>query len=82
MPTVLRQGGFNFKIITNDHEPMHVHVWHQGGEVIIKFENDVVVRENNGLSRNEERRALLIVGEHQKLFQSEWRRIYGQNQNR
>ena len=77
MPIILRQGGFNFKINTNDHEPMHVHVWHQGGEVIIEFETEVIVRENNGFSRSEERRALLISGEHQKLFQSEWRRIHG-----
>jgi len=77
MPTIFRQGGFHFKINTNDHEPMHVHVWHQGGEIIIEFENDVIVRENNGFNRSEERRALLIIGEHQELFQNEWRRIHG-----
>ena len=77
MPTILRQGGFHFKINTDDHEPMHVHVWHQGREIIIEFENDVVVRENNGFNRSEERRALLITGEQQELFQNEWRRING-----
>jgi len=77
MPTIFRQGGFHFKINTNDHEPMHVHIWHQGGEIIIQFENDVFVLENNGINRSEERRALLIIGEHQELFQNEWRRIHG-----
>lgn len=77
MPTILRQGGFHFKINTDDHEPMHVHVWHQGREIIIEFENDVVVRENNGFNRSEERRALLITGERQELFQNEWRTIHG-----
>ncbi len=49
---------------------MHVHVWHQGTEIIVEFEND-------GFNRSEERRALLIIGERQEFFQNEWRTIHG-----
>ena len=38
MPRVLSQyGEFRFMIYLNDHEPMHVHVFHQNGEAVINF---------------------------------------------
>ena len=77
MPTVLRESGFNFKINTHDHAPMHVHVWHQGREVIVNFGGQVAVRENYGLNRGELRRALSIVRQHQTFLQNCWREIHG-----
>lgn len=79
MPTVLRKGGFNFKINTEDHTPAHVHVWNQGRTLIIEFEDEVITRNNYGFNHREERQALKIVGQNQTLFQSEWRKIYGQS---
>jgi hypothetical protein len=78
MPTVLRKNGFDFKINTEDHEPMHVHVWYQGRQVLINFEAEVSIRRNYGLNRNELRQALIIVEEHQSFLQTKWREIYGQ----
>ncbi|MGI8787505.1 MAG: DUF4160 domain-containing protein [Pyrinomonadaceae bacterium] len=49
MPTVLRQNGFDFKINTDDHEPMHVHIWKQGAIILINLgdkESPVSVRQN------------------------------------
>ncbi|MBA2494454.1 MAG: DUF4160 domain-containing protein [Acidobacteria bacterium] len=43
MPTILLKSGFRFIINTDDHEPMHVHVIHQGRSVLIEFENEVKV---------------------------------------
>ena len=77
MPTVLREGGFNFKINTHDHEPMHIHAWYQGREVIINFEGSVALRENNGLNRSELRQALSIVRRHRTFLQTCWREIHG-----
>lgn len=45
MATVLRQDGFSLMIYTRDHEPMHVHVWYQGGEAIIRFEKEIFLLE-------------------------------------
>lgn len=68
MPTVLRQAGFSVMIYTRDHEPMHVHVWHQGNEAIVRFETDVILLEINGMSRRNARMALAIVNENRELL--------------
>ncbi len=78
MPTVLNESGFNFKINTHDHEPMHVHVWYQGRQVLINFEKDVSIRKNYRLNRNELQQALVIVKRHQPFLQAKWREIHGQ----
>lgn len=77
MPIVLRESGFDFKINTDDHEPMHVHVWHQGNLVIINFENEVEVRNNYGFNNNEMRLAKRIVERNQEHLQARWREIHG-----
>jgi len=63
-------------IYTKDHEPMHVHVFYQGNEIIIEFEQEVSVRENNGMNRSQLRRASAIVVENRELLIESWRRIY------
>lgn len=76
MPTILRQSGFAFKINTDDHEPMHVHIWHQNNLLIIDFENEIIVRNNYGFNNNETRRAKRIVQSNQASFQERWREIH------
>ena len=77
MPTVLdNTGGFNFKINTDDHEPMHVHIWHQGNLLIVNFENEIIVRNNYGFNANEKRRAVRIVAANQAVLQTKWREIH------
>lgn len=41
MPTVLREAGFEVRIYTFDHPPLHVHVWQAGAVVKI----DLLTRE-------------------------------------
>ena len=77
MPTILIQSGFRFIINTDDHEPMHVHVIHQGRSVLVEFENDVRVRRNRGVSERNMRRIVHITEENQTFFQTKWREIYG-----
>ncbi len=76
MPTILRRSGFQFKINTDDHEPMHIHIWHQSNLLIVNFERKVLVRNNYGFNRSEARRAVEIVEENQILFQTKWREIH------
>lgn len=77
MGTVHQESGFNFKINTDDHEPMHVHVWHQGNLLIVNFQTEVVIRNNYGFNRNEARRAVTIVEKQQEILQEKWREIHG-----
>lgn len=67
-------------IYPNDHMPSHVHVWRAGESVIVNLGDAatrVGVRENNGMSARDERRALKIVGEHQELLLARWEEIHG-----
>lgn len=77
MPTVLRQSGFSLMIYTRDHDPMHVHVWYQGNEAIIRFETEVVLLEERGFNRQQIKRSLAIVRENRELLIEKWREIYG-----
>ncbi len=80
MPTIYRQDGFEIMVFTNDHRPAHVHVFKAEGEVVIHLGNGTIpprIRINIGMSRAEERRALIIVGAHQAELLMEWRRIHG-----
>lgn len=78
MPTVLRKSGFSFRIYADDHEPMHVHVWHQGAKAVIEIATIAVsVRENQGMDRNTLRRAISIAQESLELLRDEWNNING-----
>lgn len=77
MPTVLRQNGFSVMIYTRDHEPMHVHVWYQGNEAVIRFETEVILLEERDFNRQQIRRALAIIRENRELLIKQCREIYG-----
>ena len=80
MPTIFRQDGFDVMIYLNDHRPAHLHIFKGEGEVVIYIGNakrPPNVRENMGMSRKDERAALIIVAEHQERFLAEWSKIHG-----
>jgi hypothetical protein len=67
-------------VYTMDHEPMHTHIWKAGKEAIINLGDEHLapyIRENNGMSAQNERKALRIAAEHQDFLITEWRRIHG-----
>jgi hypothetical protein len=83
VPTVLRQTGFEFRIYTTDHSPVDVHVWKAGREVVINLGDRNVkpyVRENRGMRKRDEIRALRIAAIHQLFLIGEWMRIHGYEQ--
>jgi hypothetical protein len=77
MPTVMRQNGFSLMIYTRDHEPMHVHVWYQGNEAVIRFENEIILLEEQGYNRRQIRLAMQIVRQNREFLIEKWREIYG-----
>ena len=64
-------------IYTRDHEPMHVHVWYQGKEVVIRFETEIILLEEHGFNRQQIRRAVAIVRQNREFLIDKWREIYG-----
>lgn len=81
MPTVLRESGFRVVIYTRDeHPPAHVHVWKAGGEVVIHLgdaEESPSLREVNGMSKRDARKALDLVTEYQDFLLTRWEEIHG-----
>ena len=80
MPTVWRQEGFEVRIYTDDHEPMHVHVIKAGEEVVINLGDENVapyIRENRRMKPANLRKALRIVAENQIYLIEKWREIHG-----
>ncbi len=64
MPTILRQGGFEFRIRTRDHEPPHIHIFRGGTEVVINLgvgTESPAIRDINGMNRQNVRRAFEIT---------------------
>ncbi len=85
MPTIIRKDGFQVVIWTNDHEPMHVHVFKAEGELVVNLgdsESPVSVRDNYEMSGKNERKALNIVSENQTFLRSKWVEIYGKSKTR
>ncbi len=79
MPTVLRKDGFNFMIYTDDHEPAHTHVKKAGEEVIINLGDQNTaphMRDNNGMSSKNVRKALKLAYEHQDYLIEAWKEIH------
>jgi len=76
---VLRKSGFSFKIYTEDHAPMHVHVRYQNREAVILLGNEnerVSIRENRGLNSVQLRRAVNMANDYQEYLIDKWREIY------
>jgi hypothetical protein len=76
----LDRPGSSFRIYTTDHSPVHVHVWKAGQEVVINLGDGNVkpyVRENRGMRKRDEIRALRIGAIHQLFLIGEWMRIHG-----
>ena len=64
-------------VYTRDHEPMHVHVWYQGNEAVIRFENEIILLEEQGYNRRQIRLAMQIVRQNREFLIEKWREIYG-----
>ncbi len=80
MPTIHNENGFRFVIYFNDHAPAHVHVFKSGETVINLGDVDNAppsIRENRGMSRQDERQALFITAENQAKFLEKWDEING-----
>jgi hypothetical protein len=82
VPTVLRVGAFRFVIYLppREHEPPHVHVWKDGGEVVIELARagrPQVIRGISGMRINDVTKAFWIVEEHTAHLLTCWRKYHG-----
>ncbi|MCY7345362.1 MAG: DUF4160 domain-containing protein [Pyrinomonadaceae bacterium] len=78
MPTVIRKKGFQVIIWTDDHPPMHVHVFKAEAELIVNLgDRQAAVRDNYAMKRTDVRQALRLIDENRNLLTEKWREIHG-----
>ena len=79
MVTIHRAHGLRVVIVADDHEPAHVHVFGDGHAKVNLVgpdgEPELVWAED--MKRNEVRRAMAVVTEHQAAFLARWRDMHG-----
>lgn len=84
MVTIHREYGLRFAILTNDHEPAHVHVHVYGdGEAKIMIRGADGLPElvyAIGLKANDRHRAMDVALERQATFLAAWQDIHGERQ--
>ena len=72
MPVVFEQDGYKFFFYSNEHEPIHVHVRHGGGEAVFDIGELVELRESQRMKMNELRKALRLARENRQLIVEKW----------
>jgi hypothetical protein len=79
MVTIYRGSGLQVVIFVDDHEPAHVHVFGDGQAKInlIGPDGGPELIWADGMKRNDVRRAMQIVTEHQTSFLERWIKIHG-----
>lgn len=77
MPTIFKKDGFRFFFYSNDHEPIHVHVIHGGGEAIFNIGTTVELRESVAMKVRDLARAQELAEEHQALIITKWNEHLG-----
>ena len=75
MPTVLREGGYQFIIFTSDHPPAHVHVRYSGHLAKIRLEPMEFDR-TGGLNAGDQSKILEIVRDNREFLLAEWNRLH------
>jgi hypothetical protein len=77
MPKIFEKDGFKFFFYSNEHEPIHVHVWLGGGEaVFVVSGEDVELRSSVNMKVGDLSRARQLVIENQGLIQEKWNEFF------
>jgi len=80
LPTVHREGGFQFRIFANDHSPPHVHVIKAGGFAKVAIggvDEPPCLLEARRLKDRDIVRAVRIVEREWRKLMSAWTNIHG-----
>ena len=72
MPKVFEKDGFLFFFYSNEHPPIHVHVRRGDGEAVFEVEQDVELRESQGLKVKDLAKAEALASEHRELIIQKW----------
>lgn len=68
MPRIFEKDGYIFFFYSNDHEPIHVHVRKGNGEAVFLVQDEVSLRESEGLKVAELAKAELLAKANRELI--------------
>ena len=72
VPKVLEKDGFVFFFYSNDDAPIDIHVRRGGGEAVFDLDNDVELRESQGMKLSDIAKAEAIATEYKQLMIKKW----------
>lgn len=75
MPTVLKIDGFRFFFFSDEHLPVHIHVEKGDSYLRLELETFKVTRRYK-LAKNDEKKILAIVKEHQEKLIGAWNEYF------
>ena len=76
MPTIFRKDGYQFFFYSNEHRPIHVHVRYGGGEAVFVVENEVELRESQGLKLRELSKAQTLAEANREAIIQKWHEYF------
>ena len=77
MPVIFEKDGYRFFFYSNEHDPVHVHVRHGGGEAVFEMEFTVELRESQNMKMSELSKALKLARENRDLILERWHEHLG-----
>ncbi len=72
VPRIFEKDGYIFFFYSNDHEPIHVHVRKGNGEAVFLVEDEVFLRESEGLKVAELAKAESLAEANRALIIRSW----------
>ena len=72
MPTVFEKEGYRVFFYSNDHRPVHVHVRYGNGEAVFNVDDEIALRESQGLKIKELSKAQQLAEENKQLIIQKW----------
>jgi hypothetical protein len=72
MPIVFQRDGYKFFFYSNDHEPIHIHVRKGGGEAVFNIDDEIDLRESQGMKIQELSKAQELAEENKEIIIQKW----------
>ena len=72
MPVVFQRDGYKFFFYSNDHEPIHIHVRKGGGEAVFNIDEEIDLRESQGMKLKELSKAQELAEENKDIIIQKW----------
>jgi hypothetical protein len=76
MPTILKLEGYRFFFYSNEHRPIHVHVRYADGEAVFIVEDEVALRESQGLKVRELMKAQTLAEQNKETIIQKWHEYF------